>query len=81
MCTRLGELEPHGEANPQPVFATRTASTSSPGSVRVVGKEGQHLKFRAYGQGSRSEWDAIAFRMGELADGLPGRVDLAYCSK
>jgi single-stranded-DNA-specific exonuclease len=79
LCARLGELEPHGEANPQPVFAARGVSIA-PGSVKKVGKEGQHLKFRAYGQGARnSEWDVIAFRMGELADGLPGRIDLAYC--
>jgi single-stranded-DNA-specific exonuclease len=79
VCARLAELEPHGEANPQPVFATHGVNIA-PGSVKVVGKEGQHLKFRAYGQGNRSsEWDAIAFRMGEMARGLPGRVDLAYC--
>ena len=76
MCTRLGELEPHGEANPQPVFVSHGVNVV-PDSVRMVGKEGQHLKFRAYGQGSTSEWDAIAFRMGELAGGLTGRVDLA----
>ncbi len=78
-CARLGELEPHGEANPQPIFATQGVNVVG-GSVKTVGKEGQHLKFRAYAQGSRSsEWDVIAFRMGELAGGLPGRVDLAYC--
>ena len=48
--------------------------------MKVVGKEGQHLKFRAYAPGARTaEWEVIAFRMGELAGGLPGRVDLAYC--
>ena len=35
-------------------------------------------KFRAYARGSTGEWDAIAFRMGDLADGLPGRIDLVY---
>jgi single-stranded-DNA-specific exonuclease len=78
-CARLGELEPHGEANPQPVFATHGVNVVA-GSVKTVGKEGQHLKFRAYAPGGRSsEWEVIAFRMGELAGGLPGRVDLAYC--
>ena len=47
-------------------------------SVRLVGREGQHLKFRVCGRGSSSEWDAIAFRMGEMADWLAGRVDIAY---
>lgn len=79
ICGRLAELEPHGEANPQPVFCSHGVNVA-PGSVKTVGKEGQHLKFRAYGDGNRSsEWEAIAFRMGELAGGLPGRVDLAYC--
>ncbi len=78
VCTRLGELEPHGEANPQPVFVSHDVRVVAD-SVRTVGHEGQHLKFRAYGRGSTSEWDAIAFRMGELAGGLTGRVDLAYC--
>jgi single-stranded-DNA-specific exonuclease len=77
LCTRLGELEPHGEANPQPVFVSHGVRVSAD-SVRTVGHEGQHLKFRAYARGSSGEWDAIAFRMGELAGGLPGRVDLAY---
>ncbi|MGE5601543.1 MAG: single-stranded-DNA-specific exonuclease RecJ [Nitrososphaerales archaeon] len=78
VCTRLGELEPHGEANPQPVFVSHGVRVSAD-SVRTVGHEGQHLKFRVYARGSTGEWDAIAFRMGDLADGLPGRVDLAYC--
>ena len=77
VCTLLNGLEPHGEANPQPVFVTQAASVV-PDSVRQVGRESQHLKFRVCGQGSTSEWDAIGFRMGEWADGLPGRVDVAY---
>jgi single-stranded-DNA-specific exonuclease len=77
ICTRLGELEPHGEANPQPLFVSYGVRVVAD-SVRTVGREGQHLKFRACGQGSTSEWEAIAFRMGEMAAGLPGRVDLAY---
>ncbi len=77
VCTLLSQLEPHGEANPQPVFATRGVSVVRD-SVRQVGRDGQHLKFRVQGRGSTSEWDAIAFRMGEWADGMPGRVDIAY---
>jgi single-stranded-DNA-specific exonuclease len=83
LCTRLGELEPHGEANPQPVFVAHGVNVVA-GSVRLVGQEGQHLKFRGTSPGSRSERDVIAFRFGALAQGdraadLPGRVDLAYC--
>jgi single-stranded-DNA-specific exonuclease len=77
ICTLLGQLEPHGEANPQPVFVSRNVEIV-PGSVGTVGREAQHLKFRACAKGSTSRWEAIAFRMGDLADGLPGRVDIAY---
>ncbi len=77
VCTRLGELEPHGEANPQPVFVSQGVTVAAD-SVRKVGREGQHLKFRACARPSAGEWDAIAFRMGEVADGLPGRLDIAY---
>jgi single-stranded-DNA-specific exonuclease len=77
ICTILNELEPHGEANPQPVFVTQRTSVV-PGSVRQVGRESQHLKFRVCGNGSTNEWDAIGFRLGEWADGLPGRLDIAY---
>ncbi len=77
VCTRLGELEPHGEANPQPLFLSPGAGVVAD-SVKTVGREGQHLKFRVCGKGSTSEWDAIAFRMGEMAGGLAGRVDLVY---
>lgn len=77
VCTRLSELEPHGEANPQPVFMSRGVRITAD-SVRTVGHEGQHLKFRVCARGSTAEWDAIAFRMGEWADVLPGSVDLVY---
>jgi len=77
VCARLSELEPHGEANPQPVFAAHGVQVARD-SVRLVGREGQHLKMRVKAPGSSTEWDAIGFGMGALADGLVGKLDLAY---
>jgi len=77
LCELLQQLEPYGEGNPQPVFVSHGLEVV-PYSVRTVGSEGQHLKLRVRAPGSRIEWDAIAFRMGAWAGGLPGRLDLAY---
>ncbi len=78
VCTRLTELEPYGEANPQPVFAAQGVHVVRD-SVRLVGREGQHLKLHVSAPGSSTEWDAIGFGMGPLAGGLAGKLDLAYC--
>jgi single-stranded-DNA-specific exonuclease len=74
----LLQLEPFGEGNPQPVFVSHGLEVV-PRSVRTVGSEGQHLKLRLRAPGARIEWEGIAFRMGALADSLPGRLDVAYC--
>ncbi|MFO7170217.1 MAG: single-stranded-DNA-specific exonuclease RecJ [Chloroflexota bacterium] len=73
----LAELEPFGPANQQPVLMSR--------NVRVIGAwakgtEGQHLKLRLDdGQGG-PPFDAIAFRLGHLAEYLqrPRAIDVAY---
>lgn len=77
ICAQLAVLEPHGESNPQPVFATRGVRIVSD-SVRLVGQEQQHLRLRLAGNGSRTEWDAIGFHLGPLAGDLPAAVDVAY---
>ncbi len=69
----LGRLEPTGEANQAPVFATRRASVRN---RFLVGSEGQHLKLQL--ADSFGEAEAIAFRWGEQADSLPEVVDVAY---
>jgi single-stranded-DNA-specific exonuclease len=76
----LGQLEPCGYANPQPVFASLGLEVVE---QRPVGKEGQHLKLTvrdpaATGPQARLVRDAIAFRMGEWSGQLPNRIDLAY---
>ena len=43
---------------------------------RAIGTDGAHLKLRLADH--ECEFEAIAFRMGGLADKLPERVDVAY---
>jgi single-stranded-DNA-specific exonuclease len=66
-------LEPCGEGNRTPVLMTRNAKVLA---RRAVGLDGKHLKL-TLGQKKRS-MDAIAFRMGELENGIPSRIDVAY---
>ncbi|MBI2593679.1 single-stranded-DNA-specific exonuclease RecJ [Candidatus Daviesbacteria bacterium] len=70
LVKKLGDFEPFGLENPQPVFASFNAKLTD---IRTVGN-GKHLKFRAEGI------DAIAFNMGELESFLqPGQlINLAY---
>jgi single-stranded-DNA-specific exonuclease len=77
-CGLLRQLEPYGEANPQPVFVSQGLEVVRD-SPRLVGGDGRHLKLRVRARGSRLEWEVIAFRMGAWYDGLPARIDLAYC--
>jgi len=71
----LSLLEPFGEGNPEPAFATIGLRLLD---LRTVGREGQHLRLRV-GDGNRS-LPAIAFRQGHRAsDFAPGdMVDLIY---
>lgn len=75
LVEQLGQLEPCGYANPQPVFASTGLEVVS---ARGVGAESKHLKLMVRDPHSRAVWDAIAFRMGEWRSDLPPRVDLAY---
>lgn len=72
---QLGQLEPCGYANPQPMFVSTGLEVVS---ARGVGAEGKHLKLAVRDPRSRAIWDAIAFRMGEWRSELPHRIDLAY---
>ncbi len=71
---QMGEIEPCGIDNPQPVLL-------SPGlkvrDRRAIGKESKHLKLTL--SDSRGvAWDAIYFRAGHLLGEIPSRVDAAY---
>ena len=71
----LQKLQPHGYANPQPIFASKHVTITE---IRTVGADNNHLKLRV-GDGSVS-FDAIAFRLGEMAKRLMrgDKIDLAY---
>lgn len=69
----LDILEPFGNMNNQPVFCAQGVNVLA---KRTVGRESSHLKLTLEGAGR--PFDAIAFRMGEMANGLPGIVDIAF---
>lgn len=70
-------LEPFGEGNPQPVFASRRVKIVD---AKTVGSDNRHLKLRVTCGVSRVIFDAIAFGMGDLypqlSSGKP--IDIAY---
>ncbi len=71
----IAQLAPFGMANPEPVFETRDVTVES---MRVIGKERNHLRF-VLRQDSKT-FEAIAFGMGELATSLKtgDKIDVAY---
>lgn len=73
LAQALGQLEPFGHRNPQPLLMTGNVQVLD---ARRVGKDGAHLKLTLGEMGFRI--DAIAFRSGEQMDSLPRRVDVAY---
>jgi single-stranded-DNA-specific exonuclease len=62
----LAKLAPFGEGNPLPLFMSQGLEISQ---LRVVGKEGKHLKLKLKGEGG-VELSAIGFGMGHLQDKL-----------
>jgi single-stranded-DNA-specific exonuclease len=69
----LDTLEPFGISNHRPIFCTKNVKVLA---KRRVGADGVHLKLTLEGGGR--PFDAIAFRMGELAQDLPESTDVAY---
>lgn len=71
----LQRLEPHGYANPQPVFASKKVTVVE---IRTVGADGSHLKLRV--SDGNVTLDAIAFRQGAWAQHLArgDKLDVAY---
>ena len=70
----LGQLEPCGMGNPQPVILSRGVEVRN---RRTMGSEGKHLKL-VVRDGRGASWDAVAFRRGDLLSQIPERVDVAY---
>lgn len=75
LYTQIQQLAPFGMANPEPVFATTQVAVVS---LRVIGKEGNHLRLVL--KNDDKTFEAIAFGMGELGATIkPGdMIDLAY---
>ena len=71
----LQKLEPHGYANPQPIFASKHVTIME---IRTVGADASHLKLRV-SDGSVI-FDAIAFRFGSMVTRFSrgDKIDLAY---
>ena len=71
----LQVLAPFGMGNPEPVFATRDVIIQD---IRVMGKEGSHLKL--FLRQEKDSFEAIAFGMGERASELHvgDAIDVAY---
>lgn len=71
----LQKLQPHGYANPTPVFVSRNLSVVD---ARTVGADNSHLKLKV--SDGRTQWDAIAFRFGAYAARLQrgDKINLAY---
>jgi single-stranded-DNA-specific exonuclease len=70
----LGQIEPCGVANHQPVLLSRGLEVRN---QRAIGGELKHLKLTLR-DGRGVAWDAIYFRAGDLLGRLPGRLDVAY---
>ena len=61
MVNELASLEPHGSGNPTPVLAACGVRIAS--SVRRLGQDGQHARFRVEQNGHSLE--VIAFRIAD----------------
>lgn len=74
---QLACLEPHGFANPSPVFACRNVKLRE---KRLVGQQNRHLKLKLE---SVAVNDVIAWNMGDLSDSLICNkpIDLVFVPK
>ncbi len=68
----LRELPPHGQGNPEPVFASRAWCSE----CRTVGRDGSHLRLKL--ENGSGEATAVGFGLGHLARSLAGELDVAY---
>ncbi|MBI3984781.1 MAG: single-stranded-DNA-specific exonuclease RecJ [Candidatus Levybacteria bacterium] len=70
------KFKPFGMANPEPTFVTRNLTVES---LRIIGKDGKHLKLGLKPKYSSFWLDAIAFGMGELNSfKIKDVVDVVY---
>lgn len=73
----IQKLTPFGMGNPEPVFVSSGLVIED---MRVVGREGKHLKIRIKNQKSNIKYDGIAFGMGERTGefSIEDKVDIVY---
>ncbi|MFA9478188.1 single-stranded-DNA-specific exonuclease RecJ [Phycisphaerales bacterium AB-hyl4] len=69
---QLQELGPFGRDNPRPKLLVRDVTLDGP--ARPMGRQGQHLQLRLRQGGSVMR--AVAFNFGDVAEQLPGGVEL-----
>lgn len=63
LVSEIGQMEPFGEGNPEPVFLMKNMAVEE---IRIVGNGSKHLKLALRPQdGSPKIFDAIGFSMGE----------------
>ncbi len=69
----LDKLQPTGQGNPEAVFVSRNLEV-----VRAwtVGNEKQHLRLKV--RAGNIFYDAIAFRLGHMAESMAKNIDLMY---
>jgi len=70
---KIQRLAPFGQGNPLPTFVSRQVEVTD---RRRVGREREHLSLKLKQQGV--VWDAIGFRLGDLAQEIAACVDIAY---
>lgn len=74
--SQILKLEPFGMANPEPTFLTKNLIISN---IKIVGKDGKHLKFQFTVQDSKFKIGGIAFGIGEKNKLKIGdKVDVVY---
>ncbi len=73
----LQSLEPHGHANPKPLFACKGLMLDGP--LKFMGKDQSHVSFQLFQPGLPS-LAAIAFGMGDIfrSVNLSGKFDLVF---
>ncbi len=72
----IQKLKPFGMANSEPIFTTKNLKVES---LKLVGKDGKHLKLNLSSRISNFWIEAIAFGMGELNSIKIGdNIDVAY---
>ncbi len=73
LLREMERLEPTGQNNPSPVFASRKVKVLG---AKTVGRDGSHLKLIL--SDGKVTFDAIAFRFGHLVADIPGLIDIAF---